>query len=815
MGSLLQDLRYAARSLRLSPGFTAIAALTLALGIGANTTVYTAVRAFLLEQFPALPDPERLVRIVELPPQRDSWSEEVSAGTLAAWRRTSRTLTDIAAVRWWTVSVGEAGDGTAAGEPEAVTGFRTSANYFRVLGVRPLLGRGFLPGEDRPGRDAVAVLSHRLWQRRFGGDPDVLGRAVRLNGRDHVVVGVMPPDVTYPEGGEVWAPLAQDLFDETNFLGRSLMAFGRLAPGAGAEGARAELAAVYGRLAAEHSAEMKGWTLLVQPVEQFQARFARPFVLAMSVAVGLVLLIVCANIANLLLARGAVRRRELAVRTALGASRFRLFRQRLTESLLLAGIGGGLGVLAAEWGVALFRAAMPAEVTDFIPAWNYLQVDRGALAFTALAAAAAGVLAGIAPALQRADGRLGETIKDGGRGASRSLSGARGGLLRGGLVSCEIALALVLAVSTGLVSQSFARMMGQEMGLVPERLLTMQIALPTDPYDSDEELATFSQALAARVRALPGVVAASTGNILPLSGNDWNEPILFPGRPDPLPGDVAWAGYRVVSPGWFRTLGTPVLAGRDLGEADRAGTPLVALVNESFVRLHFAGADPLRQRIQIADEAPREIVGVVKDVRTRGLSEPIQPEVFVPQLQAPVRTFSLAVRTAGDPATLAKPVRRELAALDQTLAAAKVRSFERVIARSVSPSQLTAGMLGIFAVMALAIAAIGIYGVISFAVAQRTHEIGVRVALGAARRDVLRLVVGQGARMALLGVALGLAGALAMGKALAGILYAVSPTDPPTFAAAAVLLAGVALTASYLPARRAADADPVQALKGE
>jgi putative ABC transport system permease protein len=810
MGSLLQDLKYAARTLRLSPGFTAVAALTLALGIGANTTVYTAVRAFLLEQFPALPDPERLVRIVELPPQRDSWSEEVSAGSLAAWRRGSRTLTDIAAVRWWTVSVGEAGDGTAQGEPEAVTGFRTSPNYFRALGVRPLLGRGFLPGEDRPGRDAVAVLSHRLWQRRFGGDRAVLGRAVRLNGRDHLVVGVLPPDVTYPEGGEIWAPLPLDLVDETNFLGRSLIVFGRLAPDAGPAGARAELAAAYERLTAEHPEEMKGWSLLVQPVEQFQARFARPFVLAMSVAVGLVLLIVCANIANLLLARGAVRRRELAVRTALGASRFRLFRQRLTESLLLAGIGGGLGVLAAEWGVALFRAAMPAEVTDFIPAWNYLQVDRGALAFTALAAIVAGVLAGIAPALQRADARLGESLKDGGRGTS-----SRGGLLRGGLVSCEIALALVLAVSTGLVSQSFARMLGQEMGLVPERLLTMQIALPADPYDSDEELSAFSRALTARVRALPGVEGVGTGNILPLSGNDWNEPILFPGRPAPRPGDVAWAGYRVVSPGWFRTLGTPLLAGRDLGPADRAGAPPVALVNESFVRLHFAGGGPLGERIQIADEGPREIVGVVRDVRTRGLNEPVQPEVFVPQLQAPVRTFSLAVRTAGDPAALARPVRRELAALDPALAAAKVRPFERVIARNVSPSQLTAGMLAVFAVLALGIAAIGIYGVISFAVAQRTHEIGVRVALGAARRDVLRLVVGQGARLALIGVALGLAGALAMGKALAGILFAVSPTDLPTFAAAAVLLAGVALTASYLPARRAAATDPVRALKGE
>ena len=815
MGSLLQDLRYAARTLRQSPGFTAVAALTLALGIGANTTVYTAVRAFLLEPFPALPDPGRLVRIVELPPQRDSWAEDVSAGSLAAWRHESRTLTGIAAVRWWTVSVGEAGDGAARGEPEAVTGFLASANYFRVLGVRPQLGRGFLPGEDRPGRDAVAVLSHRLWQRRFGADPAVLGRTVRLNGRNHQVVGVLPPDVTYPEGGEVWAPLAQDLFDETNFLGRSLLAFGRLAPGAGVAEARAELAAAYARLAAEHPEEMNGWSLLVQPIAQFQSRFARPFVLALSVAVALVLLIVCANIANLLLARGAARRREIAVRTALGASRFRLFRQRLTESLLLAGLGGALGVLAAEWGVALFRAALPGEITEFIPAWSYLQVDPGALAFTALAAAVSGLLAGLAPALQRADARVGETLKDGGRGASRALAGARGGLLRGGLVACEIALALVLAVSTGLVAQSFARMLDQELGVVPERLLTMRISLPADPYDTDEERRGFARELAARVAALPGVAAVGTGNVLPLSGNDWNEPVLFPGRPAPRPGDVAWAGYRVVSPGWLRALGTPVVAGRGLAETDREGAPPVAMVNESFVRLHFAGADPLGERIQIADDAPREIVGVVRDVRTRGLNEPVLPEVFVPQLQAPLGTFALAVRTAGEPSALARPVQRELAALDSALAASWVRPFERVIARSIAPSRLTAGMLGIFAALALAIAALGIYGVISFAVAQRTHEIGVRVALGAARRDVLALVVGQGARLALLGLALGLAGALAMGKALAGILYAVSPTDPPTFAAAAALLAGVALAASYLPARRAADTDPVRALKAE
>jgi putative ABC transport system permease protein len=814
MGSLLQDLRYAARTLRQSPGFTAVAALTLALGIGANTTVYTTVRAFLLDPFPALPDPERLVRIVEVPPQRDSWAAEVSPGTLAAFRRGSRTLTEIAASRWWTASVGDpAPGGSGRAEPEAVTGFRTTANYFRALGVRPLLGRGFLPGEDRPGHDAVAVLSHSLWKRRFAADPRVLGRPILLNGRQHLVVGVLPPDVTYPEGGEVWAPLSQDLVDETNFLGRSLQVFGRLAPGLEAEAARAELAAISRRVAAEHP-DHGGWGLLVQPIEQFQARFARPFALAMTVAVGLVLLIVCANIANLLLARGTVRRREFAVRTALGAGRLRLVRQRLTESLLLAGLGGGLGVLAAAWGVALFRAAMPAEVTDFIPAWNYIQVDRGALAFTALAALASGVLAGLAPALQRADARLGETLKDGGRGASAALT-RRGGLLRGGLVAGEIALALVLAVSTGLVSQSFARMMGQDYGFSPDRLLTMRISLPADPYDTPAELRSFAAALTARVRALPGVEAAGTTNVLPLTGGDWNEPIWFPGRPEPKTGDLPWAGYRIVSAGWFRAAGTPVVRGRELGAADREGAPPVAVVNQSLARLHFPGADPVGRQIQIADEEPRTIVGVVRDVRTRGLNEPVQPEVFVPHLQEPARSFSLAVRAAGDPAALAKPVQRELAALDPTLAAADLQPFARVIARHVSPSQITAGMLAIFAAMALAIAAIGIYGVISFAVAQRTHEIGVRVALGAARRDVLALVVGQGARLALLGVALGLAGALAMGKALAGILYAVSPTDPPTFAAAAVLLAGVALAASYLPARRAADTDPVRALKGE
>ena len=814
MGSLLQDLRYAARTLRQSPGFTAVAALTLALGIGANTTVYTTVRAFLLEPFPALPDPERLVRIVETPPQRDTWAAEVSPGTLAAFRRESRTLTEIAAARWWTASVGDPAPGAGGrGEPEAVRGFRTTANYFRALGVRPLLGRGFLPGEDVPGRDAVTVLSHALWQRRFAADPAVLGRPILLNGRQHLVVGVLPPDVTYPEGGEIWAPLPRDLVDETNFLGRSLQVFGRLAPGVGVEAARAELAAISERVAAEHP-DHGGWGLLVQPIERFQARFARPFALALSAAVGLVLLIVCANIANLLLARGTVRRRELAVRTALGAGRLRLVRQRLTESLLLGGLGGGLGVLAAAWGVALFRAAMPAEVTDFIPAWSHIQVDPGALAFTALAALAAGVLAGVAPALQRTDANLGEALKDGGRGASAALT-RKGGLLRGGLVAGEIALALVLAVSTGLVSQSFARMMRQDFGFSPERLLTMRISLPADPYDTPAELSGFAAALTARVRALPGVEAAGTTNVLPLTGGDWNEPIWFPGRPEPEAGDLPWAGYRIVSPGWFDAAGTPVVRGREFGPADRDQAPAVAVVNEALARLHFPGADPVGRQIQIADEAPRTIVGVVRDVRTRGLNEPLQPEVFVPHLQAPARSFSLAVRTAGEPAALARPVRRELAALDPALAAADLQPFERVIARHISPSQITAGMLAIFAAMALAIAALGIYGVISFAVAQRTHEIGVRVALGAARRDVLALVVGQGARLALLGLALGLAGALAMGKALAGILYAVSPTDPPTFAAAAVLLAGVALAASYLPARRAAATDPVRALKGE
>jgi putative ABC transport system permease protein len=810
--TILQDIRFAFRMLRKNLGFTAVVVATLALGIGSNATVYSAARVFMLAPLPGLREPDRLVRLVEIPPQREGESGDVSPGSLFEWRRQSSAFADIAACDEVLLNV------TGSAEPERIVGLRGTANYFQVLGFTPVLGRGFLPGEDQPGRDGVAVLSHGFWQRRYAGDRNILGRTLSLNGRGVTIVGVMPPDVSFPEVGQVWVPLALGPSSATDFADRSLVVFGRLKPGLSLADAQARLSAIAARVARAHPRTNAGWSLQVWPLEAYQVQHNRPYLLLLLAAAGLVLVIVCANVANLLLARASARQREFALRTALGAGQLRVFRQRLTESLLLALLGGALGGLVAHGEIALVRGAIPGEITQYLPAWHSLAVDSRVLVYTALVTLLVGLLFGAAPALNASRVNLQESLKEGGRGSS---SGGRGGRLRRVLVISELSLALMLLASTGLMVKSFAGILAADPGFRTDHLLTMDVTLPAARYRDAPAMAAFYSDLGGRVRALPGVRATALITGLPLTGWDAVEEVEIVGR-SVMASEKPAVGYRVISDDYFATMGIPLLRGRAFGgqDHDQAHGPAqgVAIINEAMAKALWPGSDPLASRIRLAGEAgdrEREIVGVVRNVRSRGLNRPPRPEVYVPLHQAPAPSIALVVRTANDPSLLAGDVQRQIAALDPALAAGDVQPFERLLARRIAPFRVTTGMLVAFALLALLLAGLGIYGVISFAVARRTQEIGIRVALGAQRSDVLGLIVSQGLRLALIGLGIGLAGALALTRAMASILFGVSPTDPATLAAAASLLAAVALLASYLPARHAAGLDPLISLRSE
>jgi putative ABC transport system permease protein len=806
--TILQDVRFAFRMLRKNPGFAAIVVITLALGIGSNATVYSAARVFMLAPLPGLREPDRLVRLVEVPPQRDGDSGESSPGSLFEWRRQSSAFEGMAACDEVLLNV------TGSAEPERIVALRGTANYFQVLGFTPILGRGFLPGEDQPGRDGVAVLSHGFWQRRYAGDRKVLGRTLMLDGRGVTIVGVMPPGVSFPEVGQVWVPLAPGPSSATNFAERSLVVFGRLRPGISLADAHAQLSGVAARMASAHPRTNAGWSVRLWPLEGYQVQNNRPYLLLLMAAAGLVLVIVCANVANLLLARASARQREFALRSALGAGQLRVFRQRLTESLLLALLGGSLGALVAHGEIVLVRDAIPGEIAQFIPAWHSLAVDGRVIVYTALMTLVVGLLFGAAPALNASRVNLQQALKQGGRGSS---TGGRGGRLRRGLVVSELSLALMLLASTGLMVKSFAGILAVDLGFRSDHLLTMDLTLPSARYRDTRAMAAFYSGLSARVRALPGVRAMALITGLPLTGWDAVEEVEVVGRPASVSEKPA-VGYRVISDDYFATMGIPLLWGRTFGGADDGAAQGVAIVNEAMARALWPGSDPLASRIRLVGEAggrDREIVGVVRNVRSRGLNRPPRPEVYVPLRQAPAPTIALAIRTANDPSLLAGDVQRQIAALDPALAAGDVQPFERVLARRIAPFRVTTGMLVAFALLALLLAGLGIYGVISFAVARRTQEIGIRVALGALRSDILALIVGQGLRLALIGLGIGLGGALALTRAMASILFGVSPGDPVILATAASVLAAVALLASYLPARHAAALDPLILLRSD
>jgi putative ABC transport system permease protein len=814
MDTLLQDIRYGIRRLAKNPGFALTAALALALGIGANTAIFSAVNAVLLTPLP-FAEPQRLVWVWERDTRTTRPRNPVSPVSYAAFRARTDVFEAIGSSRDAVYNL------TGSGEPETIIGYRFSESFFRVLGRAPLLGRTFLAEEDQPGAPRVVVLSHKLWTRRFAADPKVVGRPITLNGESHTVIGVMPPGFQHPSFAELWTPLSLTPEQAQSRDLRILRLVARLRPGVGLDQAQAAVDEVQRRLARQHPDTHGGWGAVVNPIESRYTADIKPALLVLLGAVGFVLLIACANVANLLLARASARRRELALRSALGASRLRLVRQLLIESVLLATLGGALGTLSAYWSLDWLLALFPRGVANLaIPRLEQIRLDTSVLGFTALLTVGTAILFGLAPALHSSRLGLVEALRPSVRGGS----GHGGGRLRGGLVVAEVAIALVLVTGGMLMVRSFRNLRGGDLGFEPRGLLTARLSLPGYRYRDPAQRLAFVERVLSNVGAIPGVEAVAATPYLPLSGWYSDEAFRIEGQPPVEPGREPQTSIRVVNEGYFQAMRIPVRKGRAFAGSDGEQSPRVAVINETMARRYFAGEDPLGRRIHVRllpdtePDDPRtwhEIVGVVGDVRHHGLARPPEPETYFPYRQDPVSMVCLAIRSPLEPKSLADAVRGAIWAVDGEQPVFAVMTYEQLAADSVAVRRISTQLLGSFAAVALLLAALGIYAVMAYAVAQRTQEVGVRVALGATARDVVGMVLGQGLRLAGLGSAIGLAASLALTRLLGSLLWGVSPTDPVSFATVLATIGAVAVLACVLPAFRAARVDPMAALRYE
>ncbi|HEX7314426.1 MAG TPA: ABC transporter permease [Pyrinomonadaceae bacterium] len=814
MKTLLQDVRYGLRVLRQKPGFTAVAVLTLALGIGANTAVFSLVSAVLVRPL-NYREAERLVTVWEDGTAAGFPRDVLAVGNYADWRARNKVFEEMAAIDQRTFDL--TGEG---GEPEKILGLGVTSNFFPLLGAEAKLGRVLLPEEDRPGGERVAVISHGLWQRRFGGERSVVGRAVLLNGEPYTVAGVMPADFQfeYPNV-ELWIPVAftpEQLADHANHY---LEVVARLKPGVTVEQAKADLNAVARGISEAYPDDATNLSAAVVPLREHLAGDARRPLLLLLAAVALVLLIACANVAGVLLSRAAARRREIAVRAALGASRARIVRQLMTESVLLSAAGGALGTLLALWTFAFLQQLVPAGMR----ATAEPRLDSAVLWFTIAVSLAASVAFGLAPAWQASKTDLNDALK---QAAGRGVGAGR--RLRGAFVVAEVALALVLLVGAGLVIRTLSNLRGQYAGLRPESVLTMRTQLAENRYREPARRAAFYEGVLERVKGLPGVVAAGYTTAVPLTRKGGANGLSVEGK-DNGP-DSAWnANHRQVSPDYFRALGLAVREGRGFNEQDDEGASPVVAVNETLARSFWPGESALGKRFKVgAPDSPQPwltIVGVVEDVRQMASDEPVKAEMYVPYRQA-VRYWKsstytsftprdLVVRTSVNPTSVAPGVREAVREVDPYQPVSSVRTLEEVLGRDTAQRRLSVILLAAFAGLALLLAALGIYGVLAFFVVQHTPEIGVRMALGASPGDVLRMVVGRGMRLALTGVGFGLLAAFALTRLIESQLFGVSASDPLTFAGIALLLALVALLACLIPARRATKVDPMIALRYE
>ncbi|HUG54713.1 MAG TPA: ABC transporter permease [Vicinamibacteria bacterium] len=798
MDAIFQDLRSAARRLGRAPGFTAAAVLTLALGIGANTAMFSVVHAVLLRVLP-YPDPDRLLRI-------PGGSSALDLRDLA---EQGRSFEGFAGYRPHAFDV--PGDLQA----ERLDGAALSGDAFRILGVAAARGRVLEKADDVTGGARVVVVSDTFWRRRLGADPGAVGRPLRFVNGTYEVVGVMPPGFAFPEvEADVFAPLRQEYAPEADARGaHTLRGIARLRPGVTVAQAQAEADAIAAGLAALYPVENRDRRFPLVPLQSFLVREIRPTLLLLSGAVAFILLIAGVNVVNLLLARAADREREMAVRAALGASRPRLLRQLVVESLLLAAMGGLAALLVGRWTLAVIALVG----RDQVPALETVRLDSVVLAFTAVVSLLTGILFGLAPGLQASRDAMAPPLKDG----ARALESPGRERLRRALVASEIALSVVLLAGAGLLLRSLQHLQSVHPGFEPERLLTFDMNLPMNPYRDIPRRTAFFDSLLDRVRVLPGVTAAAATTDLPFQTERVPQNFLVEGEPVVEPGAEPEVFSRAVSPGFFSTLGIPLRRGRDFEARDRAGAEPVGIVNEAAARQLFGGRDPMGLRVAWARAEPRvwiTVVGVAGDVRGDGLDRADAPALYTPFAQEtrPWRTWMyVALRTSLPPAALAGAVRAEVGRADKDIPVTRVRSMDELRARSVAGRNFSLALLGAFALVALMLAAVGIHGVTAYAVSRRTREIGLRMALGARREDVLRLVLGQAMMVTVIGLAAGTAGALALRRLVASMLYGVTPGDPATFAAVAALLALVALGAGYVPARRAAGVDPAVALRSE
>jgi putative ABC transport system permease protein len=732
---------------------------------------------------------------------------EVTVANYLDWQSQTQSFEQLALYRWWSANL------TGIDPPERIQGFLVTANFIDVTGMKPIMGRTFLPEENQPGKDRVAVITHSLWQRRFGGDPNIVNKTITINSIVRTIVGVMPERFNFPKGAEVYAPLPMtpELMKSRGSHGYYVI--GRLKQGASIAAAQAEIDNVSARLEQQYPETNKGWGATVFPIVADTVRTYDTALWVMMAAVGFVLLIACANVANLMLARASGRQREIAVRTALGASRWRIVRQLLTESVIVALIGGVLGILIGFWGVDALRAANPADAAKYAPGWYQLGINPTVLLFTLGLSLMSGIVFGLAPALQMSKPNLNASLKEGSRGTTSTSH-----RLRSSLVVFEVALSLVLLVNAGLLIRSFLSLLRTDPGFNPDHVLTMNLVLPGAKYKDESSRASFYNDLVQRVKAQPGVESAAFVNYLPLGGSNSSNSYLVEGEPEPAPGQEHDGRYRVATPDYFRTMEISIVRGRAFTEQDKAGATPVVIVNETLARQHWPGQDPLGKRIRFygpLEKAPwMEVVGVIKDVKHE-LNIPVEPEYYLPHAQDSWNAMVLVARTSVDPASLSTALRQQVWTIDKDQPVFDIKTMYEVRSTSVALYSFSSVMLGIFAGVALVLAAVGIYGVMAFAVTQRTQEIGIRMALGARTVDVLKLVVNNGMKLALLGIVIGLAGSWVLTRFIEKLLVGVQPTDLLTFSLVSVGLLLAAFVACYLPARRATKVDPLVALRYE
>ena len=807
MNSIIKDVRFALRGLLKHPGFMAIAVVTLALGIGASTAIFTVVNAALLRGLP-YKSPDRLYHLWEKTPKEEFSKREFSYPDYQDYQQ-NNVFEGLGAYTGGRVLL------SGMGEPDSIPGPRVSANFFSVLGVDPILGRTFQTGEDQPGAAKTTVLTYGLWQRRFGGDPSVLGTALTINGESYTVIGVLPASFQFAlRPADLFLPYQPTQNQLTRRFMHGTNLIGRLKPGVDATQAQSELTMIASRIEQQFNDSHAGTKARLVPLQEEVVGTVRPILLVLLGAVGFVLLIACANVASLLLTRSLARQKEVAIRSALGASRWRVMRQLLTESMLLSLFGGAAGLLIAYWGVPALVAVLPQNQLNAMPFLKTLTLDTGILTFSLLLSLLTGLIFGLAPALQSSRMDLNEALKEGGRATS---IGA-GNRLRSAMVVTEIALAVVLLVGAGLMMKSLLRLLQTNIGFNTENLLTMAVVLPPEKYQEDNQRLSFNQQVQERVQALPGVAGAGTVDILPVNAGNTTR-FFIDGDPVPQPGKETEANIRVVSDSYFQTLGVPLLAGRTFDQRDAADKPGVVIIGKTIADRMFGGRDPVGMRIRYSSIQgdPDLIVGVVGDVKITGLDEAVRPVLYYPFRQSSSTFANLVARTDTDPNALAAAIRNEIRTLEPDAAILAVRTMDEVIAQTPASfmRRFPALLISIFAGVALLLASIGIYGVVSYSVSQQTHYIGVRMALGASPADILKMVLRQGLFLAILGVGIGVGAALGLMRLLSTLLYQVSATDVSTFAIVAGTLFVVALLACFLPARRATKVDPLVALRYE